>query len=359
MYDTLFMKRCLQLALLGKSQVAPNPMVGAVLVYNNKIIGEGYHRKYGLAHAEVNCFDSVANENKPLIPKSVLYVNLEPCNHFGKTPPCSHRIVKEGVKKVVIANQDPFKKVDGMGIKHLEDNGVEVVTNVESQEAYWLNRRFFIFHEKKRPYIILKWAQTKSNIFAPTDKSRFQLTDVYSNSLNQQWRNDEAAIMVATTTAINDNPVLLSKLPNVLKQPLRIVIDKHLKIPQSHHLLQPSEHATWAFNHHKSQSIGALSFIQLDVDKDIISQILDYLYTHNINSVIVEGGATLLNSFISLNLWDESRVFITPNVLSKGIEAPHINPLYLKTTFNLNNDELNFYVNEHLKVSSLKEQLLY
>ncbi|MBL7713481.1 MAG: bifunctional diaminohydroxyphosphoribosylaminopyrimidine deaminase/5-amino-6-(5-phosphoribosylamino)uracil reductase RibD [Chitinophagaceae bacterium] len=335
------MQRCLQLAALAKGHTAPNPMVGAVLVHEGRIIGEGYHRQYGQAHAEVNCFESVAETDRHLVPASVLYVSLEPCAHFGKTPPCAHRIVKEGVKKVVICNRDPFAQVDGKGISILQDNGIEVITGVLEQEGAWLNRRFFTFHKEHRPYIILKWAQTDNGFFAPADRSRFQMSNAYSQRLSHQWRREEAAILVGTRTALNDNPQLLSRY-GAGRQPLRIALDKELQLPATHQLLSGT-HPTWIINRLRDGTEGHTRYVHYDGGAGVMDFLLALLYRENIQSLIVEGGAVLLQSCIDAGLWDEARVLITPPVLEQGIAAPAVSNATLLLDTALDQDRLRVF----------------
>jgi diaminohydroxyphosphoribosylaminopyrimidine deaminase/5-amino-6-(5-phosphoribosylamino)uracil reductase len=317
-----FMRKCLHLAEKAKGFTAPNPMVGAVLVHNRRIIGEGWHHFYGADHAEVNCLKNVSDADKHLIPESTMFVNLEPCAHFGITPPCAHRLVQERVKKVVIANTDPFEKVSGRGITILRDSGTGVITGVCEQEGRWLNRRFFCSHSLKRPYIILKWAQTADGYFAPNDRSRFQITGDESQQLVHKWRTEEAAIMVGTTTALNDNPQLTARLANG-HSPLRVILDKDLCVPGTHHIFDNSA-ASWIINNQKELLTGNIHFIKLAFGDNLISDLMSKLYEARMLSLIVEGGAALLNSFIGLGLWDEARVFTGPQKLTNGIPAPEI-----------------------------------
>lgn len=341
MSDSQYIRRCLQLAVLAKGFTAPNPMVGAVLVYEGRIIGEGYHRQYGQAHAEVNCFESVAEADRHLIPASVLYVSLEPCAHFGKTPPCADRIVREGVKKVVICNRDPFAQVDGKGIRILQGNGIEVVSGVQEQEGAWVNRRFLTFHRQHRPYIILKWAQTDNGFFAPADRSRFQMSNEYSLRLSHQWRREESAILVGSHTALNDNPQLLSRY-GAGPQPLRIALDKDLQLPPAHQLLSGT-HPSWIINRHKDEVEGHTRYVRYDEDQEVLDFLLSLLYRENIQSLIVEGGAVLLQSFIDAGLWDEARVFVTPPVLVQGIAAPALKNAVLLLDTALDQDRLQVF----------------
>lgn len=308
------------MAHLGAGHVAPNPMVGAVLVYEGKIIGEGWHKKYGEAHAEVNCFDSVKEEDRHLIPESVMYVSLEPCAHYGKTPPCANRIVAEGVKKVIICNRDPFDKVDGRGISILEDAGIEVTVGVLEEEGRWLNRGFFTFHEENRPYIILKWAQTADGFIGPEDGSRIQISNKHSGQLVHKWRTEEAAILVGYKTALADNPELTARTWEG-SNPLRIVIDRDLSLPQELKIFN-TEAETWVLNSVKSDKFDTVSFIKVNDFSQLISSLLVELYKAGKMSLIVEGGAKLLQQFIDAGMWDEARVFMAPQYLGNGIPAP-------------------------------------
>ena len=339
--DILYMKRCLQLAEKGLGQVAPNPLVGAVLVYQGRIIGEGYHQQFGQAHAEVNCLASVAEADRHWITEATMYVNLEPCAHFGKTPPCAHRLVQERVARVVVCNIDPFEQVAGKGIQLLRAAGIQVDTGVLAEEGAWLNRRFFCFHQQKRPYIILKWAQTHNGLFAPKDRSRFQMTDEYSIRLSHQWRREESAIIVGHTTAMHDNPQLVSRYGEGA-QPLRIVLDKDLTIPSTHHLLAQS-YPTWIVNQLQDHTENHLRYLQLDFTAPLLPQLMQALYAAQKQSLIVEGGATLLQHFIEQGLWDEARVFVAPNCLEEGILAPTLSHATLVAEHTLRQDRLRNY----------------
>ncbi|MGC4038923.1 MAG: bifunctional diaminohydroxyphosphoribosylaminopyrimidine deaminase/5-amino-6-(5-phosphoribosylamino)uracil reductase RibD [Chitinophagaceae bacterium] len=253
-----YMQRCLQLAALGAGFVAPNPMVGAVLVYNNRIIGEGWHQKYGEAHAEVNCINSVIQEDKQFISSSVLYVSLEPCAHHGKTPPCADLIIRDKIPKVVIGCRDPFKEVDGKGIEKLKQAGVEVVLNVLEKECTELNKRFFTFYTKHRPYIILKWAQTNDLRISSGNDERLLISNEFSNRLVHKWRSEEAAILVGTNTAMSDDPELTTRLWSG-PSPVRLVIDMELKLPLSLKIFNNSSR-TIVFNKIKHEDSGNISY---------------------------------------------------------------------------------------------------
>ena len=318
-----FMHRCLQLAKSGAGYVAPNPMVGAVLVYENKIIGEGYHEMYGQAHAEVNCLNSVSQADKTLIEKSTLYVSLEPCAHHGKTPPCADLIIKNNISTVVIACRDVYREVDGKGIQKLQHAGVNIITGVLEKEALQLNRRFFTFHTKQRPYIILKWAQSIDFKIAAKDFLAVNISNDITNRLVHKWRSEEAAILVGTNTALHDNPKLTNRLWHG-NNPVRIVIDRNLKLPPTLHLFDGSV-KTIVFNHVKSEEQNNVLYYQLPVHENVIEGLLNALYTLNIQSVLVEGGATLLQSFIDQNYWDEARVITNKQLtIGDGITAPQL-----------------------------------
>ncbi len=340
---TFYMRRCLELATLGKGNVAPNPMVGAVLVHEGRIIGEGWHREYGQAHAEVNCLESVRQEDRHLIPESTMYVSLEPCAHYGKTPPCAVRLVQEKIKKVIICNTDPFEKVGGKGMEILQQAGIETETGISEAEGLWLNRRFFCFHRQQRPYIILKWAQTANGFFAPADKSRFQLSNTHSNQLVHKWRTEESAIMVGYRTALHDNPQLTARNWRG-RQPLRIALDRNLSLPGTHHL-QDNSTETWLVNEQLEATENNTRKLKLPFNENLLPTLLNELYAANKISLIVEGGVQLLQSFIDKGLWDEARVFTTPKVLADGIAAPTLTNAGTAQQFDIADDRLTLYVN--------------
>jgi len=321
------MRRCLELAALGMGNVSPNPMVGAVIVYDDLIIGEGYHQKYGEAHAEVNAVKQVVekfSDYAELLNKSTIYVSLEPCAHYGKTPPCADLIIKHRIQKVVVGCRDPFEQVNGRGIEKLLAAGIEVTTGVLENECKWLNRRFFTRVQKHRPYVILKWAQTSDGFFAPADGSQFWITGTESRKLVHQWRGEEDAILVGTNTAKADNPQLNVRYANG-RPPKRIVIDRKLKL---HGNLNVFDHSveTFVFNEVKTDVEGKNKYIALeDFDNYVPQYILYQLYLQDIQSVIIEGGAFTLNSFIHAGLWDEARIFTGRVTLNKGINAPVVN----------------------------------
>lgn len=317
------MHRCLQLAKLGAGNVAPNPMVGAVLVYENTIIGEGYHQQYGQAHAELNCINSVCEANQSFILKSTLYVSLEPCAHYGKTPPCADLIIKNRIQDVVVACRDSYEEVAGKGIQKLQQAGINVTIGILEKEALELNKRFFTYHTKLRPYIILKWAQSGDAKIANKDFSAVKISNDVTNRLVHKWRSEEAAILVGPNTALHDNPWLTTRLWKG-NNPVRLVIDLQLKLPMSLHLFDGAV-KTIVFNQVKHEEKNSVTFYRLASGEDIIAGLLNALYQLKIQSVMVEGGAKLLQSFIDQNYWDEARVITNEQLMiDGGIEAPEL-----------------------------------
>ncbi len=341
MTDEEYMARCIQLAKLGAGNVAPNPMVGAVLVYENKIIGEGYHKKFGEPHAEVNCINSVLPENKSLIEKSRIYVSLEPCSHHGKTPPCSDLLIKNNIKKVIIGSQDIYKEVAGKGIKKLRDSGAEVTVGILEKECRELNKRFFTFHQKKRPYLILKWAQSMNGKIGSGDGERILISNGYTNRIVHKWRSEEAGILVGTNTALKDDPSLTTRLW-AGKNPVRIIIDKELKMPSSFKIFNTEANAL-IFNIFKNSSQANVEFLQLS-SENFLEQMLDSLYDLNIQSVLIEGGAKTLQSFIDAGLWDEARVITNQDmIIENGIHAPEMKSFQFRRHEKYFNDRIDYY----------------
>lgn len=317
--DEKYMKRCFDLALLGGGNVSPNPKVGAVIVCNGEIIGEGYHKKYGEAHAEVNAIASV--KDKKLLESSTIYVNLEPCCHWGKTPPCANLIVESKIKKCVIANKDINPKVFGGGIKLLQDNGIEVVSGVLEKEGAFLNRRFFTNQREKRPYIIIKYARTLDGFIAPANKGGWISNDIMKVWVHKQ-RSEEDAIMVGYNTVLKDNPQL-----NVRhyqgRNPKRVVFDRQLTLPQESNILDNTQE-TIIFNYIKDDRQGNNIFVKIDENKDLVNQILEKLYEQKISSIVVEGGTKLINKFLEANLWDEANVIVGQKKFGTGVKCPKI-----------------------------------
>lgn len=315
--DELFMQRALDLAQLSIGAVSPNPMVGCVIVHHNKIIGEGRHERYGAAHAEVNAVASV--DDPLLLSESTVYVNLEPCSHFGKTPPCADMLVKHRVKKVVIANTDPNPLVSGKGIEKLKAAGIEVVTRILETQGRELNKRFFTFMEKKRPYLILKWAETSDGFIARENFDSKWISNEHSRKLVHKWRSEEDAVLVGTGTALHDNPALTVR-DWAGRNPVRIVIDRFGKLPQTLALFDGSQR-TICYTTHRDESAKNPEFVKLS-ETDFITAMLNDLFKRNIQSVIIEGGATTLSQFIKERLWDEARIFTSPEQFGSGIAAP-------------------------------------
>jgi diaminohydroxyphosphoribosylaminopyrimidine deaminase/5-amino-6-(5-phosphoribosylamino)uracil reductase len=338
------MSRCLQLAEIAMGDVAPNPMVGSVLVFENKIIAEGYHQKYGEAHAEVNCINNVSENDKNLIEKSTLYVSLEPCSHYGKTPPCADLIIRNKIKKVVIGCKDVYKEVAGKGIAKLENAGVEVVSKVLEKECIELNKRFFTFHQKFRPYIILKWAQSFNGKIAAHDGKRILISNEYSNRLVHKWRGEESSILIGTTTALKDNPFLTTRLWQG-KNPVRIVIGKNSRLPTSLNVFN-GDVKTIIFSLVKNTASENLFYIKLENEK-FLEQLLHSLFEMNIQSLLVEGGAKTLQSFVDVGLWDEARVITNEKmVIENGIPSPEIKDFILEKQETYFDDRVSFYKNK-------------
>lgn len=305
-----YINRCIQLAKNGLGTTYPNPMVGSVIVYNDEIIGEGWHQKAGEPHAEVNAINSV--KDKSLLSKSTIYVSLEPCSHFGKTPPCCDLIIKNNIPNVVIGTVDPFAKVAGNGIKKLMEAGKNVTIGILEDECNDLNKRFFTFHTKKRPYIILKWAESADGFIAPSSKDKKEpvwITNEISRQLVHKWRSEEQAILVGTQTVLDDNPSLTTRDWSG-NNPIRIVLDQNNKISKENHIFDSQA---------KTLSI---SKDEINFNNNIGVEISNYLYNEGIQSVIIEGGSKTLQTFIDANIWDEARIFKGKNLFKDGTKAP-------------------------------------
>lgn len=341
--DEQYMQRALQLAALAGVEAAPNPMVGAVIVLNDQIIGEGYHKKCGEPHAEVNAVNSVLEKSQ--LTESTIYVTLEPCAHFGKTPPCANLLVEHQFKRVVIATVDPFAKVAGKGIELLKNAGIEVTVGCLETEARELNKRFLTFHQKQRPFVILKWAQSPDGFIdgERTDNETATIrwiSQPETQVLTHQWRTEEQAILVGWKTLLNDNPSLTARAFTG-KNPLRVVIDPNLKAPENAKVFTDNE-PTIVFNRHQSAILGSVEWIQLEDFS--ASMILHLLYLRNILSVIIEGGRYTTQTFIDAQLWDEARVVIGQNNLNGGTSAPVISKTPSKNV-TFGKDSIYFYYN--------------
>lgn len=321
------MQRCIDLAQLGLGHVSPNPMVGCVIVHNNNIIGEGWHQKYGAPHAEVNAvsavLDAYGEQAADLLKDSTVYVSLEPCAHFGKTPPCADLLIKYSVKKVVVGSRDPFPEVDGKGISKLRNAGIEVELDVLKAQCDALNKRFFTRVQKQRPYVILKWAQTSNGFFAPLENEKKWITGPESSALNHKWRSEEDAILVGKNTAIVDNPSLTVRNWKG-RNPLRILIDKNLEVATLSNIYN-SEAKTLVINSKKTDVFNNINYIEMeDMQFYLAPKVLYQLHLMDVQSVIIEGGLVMLNHFIEANLWDEARILIGPNTWQAGKLAPNL-----------------------------------
>ncbi len=340
MDDSRYMKRALALAELGRGNVSPNPMVGCVIVHDNKIIGEGFHQKYGEAHAEVNAINAVNDHS--LLTSSTAYVTLEPCVHHGKTPPCADLLISKKLKRVVIASRDPFNQVDGKGIEKLEKAGVIVDYGLLEGDAIELNSRFFTSVQKQRPYVILKWAQTSDGFVARENYDSKWISSPESRQLVHKWRTEEDAILVGKNTAIYDNPSLTARDWKG-KNPIRILLDSNLEVKSGSNLFD-AKAPTLILNALKEEVKDNIEWIKTEMNNPW--SVLRKLNERKIQSVIIEGGSEVLNSFINENCWDEARVFISNQKFEKGISAPSIDGLIdnEETVFN---DQLITYKNSH------------
>lgn len=345
-----YMHRCLHLARLGQGRVAPNPMVGAVLVHEGRIIGEGWHQQWGGPHAEVVCLESVPEADKHLVSAATLYVSLEPCAHWGKTPPCADLILKHNIHTVVVGCRDPFPLVAGKGIEKLQQAGVEVTVGVLEKECRELNKRFFLFHTEHRPYIFLKWAQTGDGRLSAGNGSRLKISNAYTDRLVHRWRSEEVSILVGTNTALADNPELTARhWPGT--SPIRLVIDLHNRLPQMLKLFDGSK-TTLVFSLHQHTVEGAAQlrqgsgvfYYQVTEDASLVHQVVNALYQLGIQSVFVEGGAQLLQSFIDEGLWDEACVITNEALIAgAGLPAPVLKEQKLEQMEQLQGDVIRYY----------------
>ena len=343
--DELFMRRCIQLATLAGGYNAPNPRVGAVIVYQGKIIGEGYHQRYGEGHAEVNAVASVPKDLLPCLPNATIYVTLEPCFHYGKTPPCVDLILQHNIGRVVIACTDPFEKVGGRSLVKLKEHGVEVRRGVLEAEAAHLVRRFFTTVQKKRPYVVLKYAQSKDG-FIGVPNEEIPISNALSKRLTHQWRGEETAILVGTNTALVDDPQLNNRLGGG-RNPLRLVLDRSLRLPRTLQLFDGCLE-TWVFTAETAHpKWDGVRFVTLNFKQPIVPQLLAYLQKEKIQSLLVEGGAQLLQSFIDSGSWDEARVFTSKAILGAGVQAPQVKNYESVETVPLADNSLTTYWQKH------------
>ncbi len=340
----LYMRRCIDLALLAKGNNLPNPYVGSLVVYNNKIIGEGWHECYGEAHAEVNAINSVVD--KSLLPESTLYVTLEPCFHYGKTPPCVDLIIKYKIPSVVIGTVDPYHEVAGKCIEKLKKEGVEVTVGILENELELLNKRFFTNIKRNRPYIVLKYAVSNDGFMGKMSKN-ISISGAFSKRWVHKLRSEESAIMVATGTALTDNPQLNLRFP-FGNNPIRVVLDRELRIPFSYNIYDSSQKTIVFTSKNPETSIKNVEFIKFEFDHpNFIENILSELYTRKISSILLEGGAAILRSFIENNLWDEAYIIRNKFLkLNEGLTAPTIPSKYYSESEKLDNDLIEKYIND-------------
>jgi diaminohydroxyphosphoribosylaminopyrimidine deaminase/5-amino-6-(5-phosphoribosylamino)uracil reductase len=345
--NEIYHQRCIDLAKNGLGRVAPNPLVGAVIVADNRIIGEGYHADYGGAHAEVVAVNSVKDKN--LLKNSTLYVNLEPCSHFGKTPPCADLIIENKIPHVVIGHADPYPKVAGRGIERMKNAGINVEIGLLEKDCRELNKRFLTFHEKLRPYIILKWAESADGFIDFSRNPKVEhtpaaITDETTRTLVHKWRTEEQAILIGTNTALYDNPKLNAR-EFAGKNPVRMVLDRSLSLPKDLHLFDQSI-KTVVFTEKDAVSQKNIEFVKTNFHY-IVDQILNYCYCNSIQSIIVEGGSQLLTTFITMEMWDEAGIFKSQQFLVYGVKAPEFNKIPNKQV-SLSNSTLYYYQNSYI-----------
>jgi len=345
--DEKYMMRCLELAAGGFGHVSPNPVAGAVIVYDDRIIGEGYHQLYGGSHAEVNAIRSVKDPS--LLQKATLYVNLEPCSHYGKTPPCADFIIEKKIPRVVIGTRDTNPVVAGKGIEKLQKSGIEVKERCLEEKCREINRRFFTYHEQHRPYVILKWAQSADGLIdgiRTPDTPPSWLTDETARAVVHKWRSEEDAVCIGTRTAVFDNPRL-----NVRqwkgKNPVRIVLDRTLRLPSSLYLFDGSQ-PTLVFTEKEKEDIPGVEYITVPFDGNLLTHVLRICHARRFLSVMVEGGAILINAFVNEGLWDEARVFYSQLHLGKGVPAPVLKDAISREEIHFPNSVLKiFYHRRH------------
>lgn len=336
------MQRCLQLAAQGLGKVSPNPMVGAVLVHGDRIIGEGYHKGFGKPHAEPDCIASVAPENRGLISESTLFVSLEPCDHYGKTPPCTDLIIQNRIPKVVIASIDRNIRVNGKGVQKLRDGGIEVNTGVLSENADELNRRFFVNQSLGRPYVILKWARSRDGFIGKTD-GRVKISNQLTDQLVHKWRSEEDAIMIGANTAIIDNPMLTTRHWTG-KNPVRILLDPNLRVPLGSGIFG-KDAKTIVLNRKTEGEESGTQYHKVE-GENLLTESLQRLLSMGIGSVMVEGGLTLLESFLKQGLWDEARIITNSKLdLNSGVRAPTFQCERLTDSYHLEGDEIMIFRN--------------
>jgi diaminohydroxyphosphoribosylaminopyrimidine deaminase / 5-amino-6-(5-phosphoribosylamino)uracil reductase len=333
------MMQCLLLASQGQGYVSPNPLVGAMLVHNGEMIGAGYHQQYGTAHAEVNCLASVQPNHKHLIPDSILYVTLEPCNHHGQTPPCTDLIINSGIKTVIIGCTDTHAIVNGAGIQKLKDAGIEVIENILQQQCLAINRRFFTYQQKQRPYIILKWAETADGFVANADKTGIQISEQQANIMNHTWRSQEDAILVGYNTVMMDNPQLNVRHVDA-RNPVRIIWDVANELPADKHVLDGKQ-PTIVINNTITKTENNIAYVQLQNVQEIVA----YLHKHKTLSIIVEGGPKTIQQFLDANMWDEARILKSKTTIGNGYLANQLNNHTFLYNDPKGNDTIMYYKN--------------
>lgn len=331
-------KRCLQLAENGLGTTYPNPMVGCVIVRGREIIAEGWHHKAGKPHAEAVAIRQIRDQE--VLKKSTLYVSLEPCAHHGKTPPCADLIIQNQIPKVVVGTTDPFSKVNGLGIRKMMEAGIDVIVRIGEKNCVNLNKRFFIFHQKIRPYVILKWAQTANGFMASENREQKWITNEYSKQLVHKWRTEEQAILVGTKTVETDNPQLNARLW-AGNQPVRLVLDKSLKLNPNSHIFDKSQR-TIVFTEKQKLNEPNLEYSKVSFDQNLAQNVLEKLYEYGIQSVIIEGGKSTLETFIKRGLWDEARIFTSSERWETGIRSPEISGKLIRAK-NISTDKLEIY----------------
>ena len=347
--DEKYMARCIQLARCGQNHAAPNPMVGAVIVADGRIIGEGYHIRCGEAHAEVNAVRSVRPEDEKLLKQSTIYVSLEPCSHYGKTPPCADLIITCGIPRVVVGCVDPFSEVSGRGIRKLRDAGINVTVGVLEKECLALNRRFIINHTEKRPYVILKWAQSSDGFIdrhrSSSDEPPVVFSNAHTSMLVHRQRAGVQAIMVGRRTALLDNPSLtVRRWPG--ESPLRVVLDRELSLPETLHLFDGTVPTLVFTAHTNYPHREGVEYVTLDFAQPVIPQVLTELYARRIQSILVEGGSTLVQGFIQAQAWDEVHIEIAPITLGDGVKAPTLPEGLNKDTIQIGTHRKEIFIRE-------------
>ena len=320
--DTLYMQRCLDLAMLGAGSVSPNPLVGAVIVSNGNVIGEGYHPGFGQPHAEVLAVEqAIRSGQESHLKGATLYVNLEPCAHQGKTPPCTDLIIRHGFTRVVIGCGDPNALVNGSGIRKLDEAGIATESCLQA-ESRFLNRRFFAWHTLGRPYVLLKFAQSSNGFMSAASATERKISNELSDVWVHKWRSEEDAILIGTRTAESDNPHLTVRHWQG-KNPLRVIIDRRLRLSPELNIFDRST-PTLIFNEVKNSMSDDLQFEKMDFGNSLPAEVLSRLYERNVLSVMLEGGPHLLGQFISAGLWDEARIITSEKIITGGIRSPEI-----------------------------------